>query len=274
MIVEMDYQTYPPCDALAPFIKCFWSLEAPALKEPESQHIVPDGCMEMIFHYGDLYRQFLPNGNAIIQPRSFVFGQVTSSLKIIPTGATGIIAARFHPNGFVVFSKCATHLMENRAVSLADLFGEAGTQLEKNVMAASTMENRMKEIELFLVGKLKTAPTDEIAKSSVDVLLRLKGQLSVDDLAIQLRTNRRKLERRFSSIIGLSPKQLAKIIRLQCALKMLEQNKNYTLTELALENGYFDQAHFIKDFKEFTGLSPKQFYANSMKLTSLFLGAD
>jgi transcriptional regulator GlxA family with amidase domain len=104
--------------------------------------------------------------------------------------------------------------------------------------------------------------------------LQLKGQVSVDELSEQLNINRRQLERRFASAIGLSPKQLAKIVRLQAALKMLEQGHFTSLTALAYENGYFDQAHFIKDFKEFTGLSPKQFFAGNLTMTALFVGSD
>jgi transcriptional regulator GlxA family with amidase domain len=89
-----------------------------------------------------------------------------------------------------------------------------------------------------------------------------------------LQVNRRQLERKFSSAIGLSPKQLSKVIRLQTTLKALYQEKSSTLTSVAYENGYYDQAHFIKDFREFTGVSPKEFYAGHLQLSSLFTGAE
>ena len=67
-------------------------------------------------------------------------------------------------------------------------------------------------------------------------------------------------------------KQLTKIIRLQAALKMMQQKQFATLTALAYESGYYDQAHFIKDFKEFAGTSPKEFYKDNLKLSALFIG--
>ena len=71
--------------------------------------------------------------------------------------------------------------------------------------------------------------------------------------------------------IGISPKQLGKVIRLQTALKMLLNHKTETLTQIAYENEYYDQAHFIKDFKEFTGTNPKEFLENRQNvLSSLF----
>ena len=269
----MNYQQYEPSLELQPFIKCFWSLKAPASPVAEKQRIVPDGCMEMIFHCGDLYEQFLDDGKKILQPRSFVFGQITSPLEIAPKGASDIIAARFHPDGFSPFNSMPLSKMENKAISLNSLFNKEGLQLEEQVLTASENAKRIKIIEVFLLNKLKSPEvTDRIAKQSVEMLLKLNGQLSVDDLAAHLKINRRQLERKFSSTIGLSPKQLAKVIRLQATLKMLEKKQFTSLTSLAYENGYFDQAHFIKDFKEFTGMSPGQFYTGNLKMSALFAG--
>jgi len=259
----MEYQTFEPDINLNAFVKCFWTLESPAISHPEKQRIVPDGCMEMIFHYGDLYKQYAADGSFVIQPACFVFGQVTAALEIEPTGHTGIIAARFHPDGFTPFSKTLLKEMENRAVPLQELFGEDGYGLESDVLNALTNQERIKIIETFLLKKLH----------SVEVMMQLNGQVSMDELSEQLKINRRQLERRFSSAIGLSPKQLAKIIRLQATLKMLEKKQFTSLTSLAYENGYFDQTHFIKDFKEFTGMSPKQFYADNLKMSALFIGS-
>jgi AraC-like DNA-binding protein len=78
------------------------------------------------------------------------------------------------------------------------------------------------------------------------------------------------LARKFSSAIGLSPKQLAKTIRIQTTLKKLLNEEITSLTDLAYENEYFDQAHFIKDFKEFTGLTPKEFFGDDLKMSLIF----
>ncbi|MGZ5220708.1 MAG: helix-turn-helix domain-containing protein, partial [Chitinophagaceae bacterium] len=82
------------------------------------------------------------------------------------------------------------------------------------------------------------------------------------------------MERKFVSAIGLSPKQLSRVVRLQATLKMLEQQNFGSLTSLAYENGYYDQAHFIKDFKEFTGTSPKFFFSENLKLATLFASVE
>lgn len=267
----MNYSTIEPTIDLATFVKCYWTLDAPKEIKPKKQRIVPDGCMEMIFHYGDLYKQYIRDGSYIIQPKCFVFGQISHPLDIEPTGETGIFATRFHPGGFNPFSKIPVADMENRAIPLQELFGNEGHQLEKQILNALTTEDRVKIIEPFLINRLLTPKfIDSITKLSVEIILQLNGQLTVDELSGQLNIHRRQLERKFSSAIGLSPKQLSKIIRLQATLKMLANDQFTSLTSVAYDGNYYDQAHFIKDFKEFTGLSPKKFYADNLKMSLLF----
>lgn len=267
----MNYQTYSPQEALSSFIKCYWTLSVPASDKVEKQRIVPDGCMEMIFHIGDLYKQYHPDGTYIIQPKCFVFGQITQPLEIAPVGETNIFAVRFHPDGCLPFIHMPIREMDNKAVALTTLFGDKGQALGASVCAALDIHERIKLVELFLLEQIKKAETrDRIAALSVETILTLKGQLSVTELADQLQVHRKQLERKFAAVIGLSPKQLAKIIRLQSVLKMMSEGKHEHLTALAYENGYFDQAHFIKDFKEFTGVTPGEFYAGQLKMSHLF----
>jgi AraC-like DNA-binding protein len=268
----MNYQTFEPCNELSTLIKCYWTLESPKEETPEKQIIVPDGCMEMIFHYGDLYRQYMENGTSIIQPKCFVFGQLTRPLEIEPTGETGIFSVRFHSNGFLPFTTIPIKDMENRTVSLVEMFEKDGIDIEQKILTATSTSERIQLIEAFLLHRLTDIKTiDRIVKSTVDMILTANGQLSVEELSKQTRINRRQLERKFSSAIGLSPKQLSKTIRLQATLKMLLGKKFTSLTSLAYVNEYYDQAHFIKDFKELTGFTPKEFYGNNLKMTSFFI---
>lgn len=270
----MDYQTYVPQEELAAFVKCYWTLVSPKSPDEERQRIVPDGCMEMIFHAGDLYRQYLPQETFIVQPRYFIFGQITQPLEIAATGKTNIFAVRFHPDGSLPFINIPIHEMDNKAISLEQLFGDKGNALGELICAETNPGKQIVLVENFLLQQIQKQETsDRIAALSVQTLLDLKGQLSVDELADQLQVHRRQLERKFATVIGLSPKQLAKIIRLQATLKMMGEKKYNSLTELAYENGYFDQAHFIKDFREFTGVTPGEFYAGQLKMSHLFSGA-
>lgn len=165
--------------------------------------------------------------------------------------------------------------MENTAVSLEKLFGKEGEEIEQAILTAPSTLERINRIETFLFYRLTAAENiDRIIKSVVETILTANGQLSVNELSQQTNSNRRQLERKFSSVIGLSPKQLSKIIRLQATLSMLLNKKFTSLTALSHENEYYDQAHFIKDFKELTGFTPKEFYGNHLKMSSLFYGTN
>ncbi|UPT69595.1 MAG: helix-turn-helix transcriptional regulator [Flavobacterium sp. JAD_PAG50586_2] len=271
----MDYQTFEPSEDLAAFVKCYWTLESPKEDIPEKQTIVPDGCLEMIFHHGDLYAQYTEEGNRIIQPRCFVFGQLSRPLEIEPTGVTGIFSVRFHPNGFLPFATLSIKEMENTAVSLERLFGNEGLEMEQQVLSTNSTLEKIKKVETFLLNRLTDSETvDRIVKSTIETILTANGHLSIDELSKQTNINRRQLERKFSSTIGLSPKQLSKTIRLQATLKMLLNKKFTSLTALAYDNEFYDQAHFIKDFRELTGFTPKEFYGNNLKMSSLFYGKE
>jgi AraC-like DNA-binding protein len=271
----MKYELFTPVTELQPFIKCFWTLEDDGSSAPELQRVLPDGCMEMIFHYGDLYRQYFEDGSSIIQPKSFVFGQISSYIEIAPTGVTGIIAARFLPEGLVPFIETPVSGLENKAIDLYDLFGDEGKGLEEKVISAADNPSRIKMIEEFLLNRLATPHTiDNITKACVEAIFQSQGQIGVVELADKMNINRRNMERRFTSAVGLSPKQLSRVARLQITLKMLDQKQYSSLTSLAYENGYYDQAHFIKDFKEFTGLSPKSFFSENLKFATIFATAE
>ncbi|MDR2238115.1 MAG: helix-turn-helix domain-containing protein [Chryseobacterium sp.] len=270
----MDYRTFPPHPDLSALIKCYWTLESPEEKIPQQQTIVPDGCMEMIFHYGDLYKQYMDDGSPILQPRSCVFGQLTRPLIIEPTGTTGIFSVRFHHEGFIPFASIPIKEMDDKAVSLERLFGQEGTDLEKKILDSPSTEEKINSIETFLRKKLNPQTIDRMIQSTVETLLTMNGQISVDELSRQNNINRRQLERKFSSAIGMSPKQLSKTIRLQKTLKLLLNREFSSLTSLAHEADFYDQAHFIKDFKEFTGLTPKEFYGENLKMSLLFYGTE
>jgi AraC-like DNA-binding protein len=271
----MDHQAFKPSQDLTALVKCYWTLESPKENTPTKNTIVPDGCMKMIFHYGDLYKHYPEYGNSFFLPRCFVIGQLTRPYEVEPTGETGIFFVCFHPNGFSPFTTIPLKEMENTAIPLEILFGKDGIEIEKNILAAHTAKERIDLIEAFLLSRLTHGEIiDNIVKSTVETILTADGQLSVDELCRRTNSNRRQLARKFSSAIGLSPKQLSKTIRLQATLKTLLNQKNACLSDLAYDGEYYDQAHFIKDFKEFTGLTPKEFYGDHLKMSLIFDSKD
>ena len=267
----MEYHTFQPSSDLAPIVKCYWTLDNQAQLQNEAQTIVPDGCMEMIFHYGGLYEQYVVEDSSwMIQPRCFVFGQLSRPLTIRPTGVTGIISVRFYPDTIIPLGVPVTSLTD-KAVSLITLFEDHGQNVSNQVLECSTAQERILHIESFLRDRMTHKKSiDATIKSTLDIMLDTAGSLSVEELSKRSYIGRRQLERKFAKVIGLSPKQLSKTIRLQATLRALINRRYERLSDLAFDHDYFDQAHFIKDFKEFTGVTPKEFYGTNLEFSTLF----
>jgi len=273
----MDYQTYLPHPDLESLISCYWTLEVPAAKDVQRQRIVPDGTIEMAFILGDDIKRYTSEDEFIIQPRSMVLGQIIDPFYIEPTGYVNTFAIRFYPYGFANFVSVPLKNLAKTETPIEVLFGEeTAKKLEQDIIQATDTKQRIEIIEYFLQNKLNDQVivsniVTNIVRETIDALLATKGSASITDILKGDLSKRRQLERMFVKQVGISPKQLGKLIRLQSALKMMLNKEDESLTSIAYNNEYYDQAHFIKDFKEFTGVSPKEFLGNdNMALSSVF----
>lgn len=273
----MNYQTFQAHPDLSSLVKCYWTLEVPAEFSSEKQRIVPDGCIEMAFILGEDIRRFTSETDFILQPRTMVLGQTLEPFYIQPTGYVNTFAVRFYPYGFANFVTMPIKELANRETPIAVLFGEAtSNDLEQKIIQATDTPHRIEIIEAFLLSKLnEAAMISKIVRSTIDALLATGGSSPIHATLQGALSKRRQLERKFVKQIGISPKQLARVIRLQTALKMMLNQNRETLTQIAYESEYYDQNHFIKDFKEFTGTTPKDFLEDeSLLLSTLFYSKE
>ncbi len=269
----MDYKTYEPHTNLKSLVNCYWTLEIPKQSEPQKQRIVPDGCIEMAFILGDDIKRYTSENEFILQPRAMVLGQTIEPFFIEPTGFVKTFAVRFYPYGFANFGSEPISNLANKETPINQLFGiENADDLEQKIIKAENTEQRISIIEKFLMDRLNDEKTiNRIVKNTVDSLLYTNGSASINSILKDDLSKRRQLERNFKKQIGLSPKQLGKVIRLQTALKKLLDPNSENLTDIAYKSDYFDQAHFIKDFREFTGINPKEFINHeNLTLSALF----
>jgi len=272
----VEYNTYQPDSDLKVLIKCYWTLHIPKEVPKGRQQVLSDGCMEMIFNLGDEVRRILPNDKYLVQPRSFVLGQIIQPMWIEPMGKVETFAVRFKPGHFSYFVKTAMSDLADKDTPLIALFDEDKVvEIESAISQAKDTIERITLIEAFLFDILiENIDIPSLLKDTIDKILQTNGTVSIKDVLRDHPTQRRNLERKFVKQVGTSPKQLCRVIRFQKALRaMLDSNKS--LTDVGYENGYFDQAHFIKDFKDFTGVNPRQFYTNkNFTLSSLLYSKD
>lgn len=269
----MNYETFKPHPDLEPLINFYWTLEVFAEENSQKQRIIPDGHIEMAFILGDDIKRYISDDEYILQPRAMVLGQTIEPFYIQPTGYVYTFAVSFYPYGFANFIKEPIKNLVNKETPINYLFDDVSAkELELKIIKATTTKERIGFVEEFLFERLKDRKTiDDIVKSTIDILLTSKGNVKIGKIMKQDPSKRRKLERKFLEQIGISPKQFSKVIRLQSALKVLLNEEKESLTDIAYKSEYYDQSHFIKDFKEFTGISPKDFLGNeNMSLSSLF----
>ena len=268
----MHYDTFEQNPNLNAVVKCHWILEVPADLEAPKQRIVPDGCIEMCFILGDDVRRYTSEEEFIIQPRAMVIGQITKPYFIQPVGYVNTFAVRFYPFGFANFISTSISELADKETPLEDLFDPKEVkQLVDQIIKAATTEARIAAVESFLLNKLhETTVIENIVSKTVDAISRTGGNVSINELLQENPSQRRSLERKFAKEVGISPKHLGRIIRLQAALQLMLHKKGEKLTQIAYESNYYDQAHFIKDFKDFTGINPKEYLTNDqMMLSSL-----
>src|SRR5688572_12834879 len=177
----MNYHTYQPHSDLNAFIKCYWTLEVPSQRSSPRQRIVPDGCLEMIFIFGDDIKRYTSQDKFIIQPRAMILGQITEPFFVEPTGNVNSFAVRFYPYGFASFTSTALKSLANKETPINLLFGdEPARELADKMIHAKNTNERIKFAEDFLLQKLKDKTTiDAIVKETVDTIFMTEGSESI-----------------------------------------------------------------------------------------------
>lgn len=130
-------------------------------------------------------------------------------------------------------------------------------EVEEKLAIASTDKQRIKIIEQFLLSQFKNIQTDKLIIEAVKLIYQSKGTIKVKELNEKLFISQSPFEKRFRKVVGTTAKKFASIVRFNSVPDNMNEAK--TLTEICYENHFFDQAHFIKDFKQFTGDTPEIF---------------
>lgn len=274
----ISYFNIQPKLALAKYVRAFWVLEGNDLNnKPYIHRTMADGSAELFFHYKGVF-------NELHSDRK-IEKSIASGIREHSQSASGISGPsqsfnRFYINeNFAMFGvylypfalqkifNIPASVLSNEMCDLKTLLGQEGRDLEEQVMLAKDNYQRAHIMTEFIERKLaRNYYTDTVLFASIHYIIQTKGKINVEDLSKQYFLSSRQFERKFKTFSGFSPKLYSRIIRFQSAVNQYGNN-NKSLTEIAYDCGYYDQSHFIHDFKAFSGYHPKQYFSGNAEGT-------
>jgi len=250
----VKFDKHFPTEQLKPYIKYFVVSE----NDVESEYkVFPSSGLVIGFQYkGQLA---IVKDNRENNLTSAGITGITDSYKVFKNSADiGTVLVYFTEIGFTHFSSNPTNELFNLSLSLDDIFDKNSiAEVEEKLAIANTDKLRIKIVEQFLVSQLKDIQTDKLIVEAVKLIYQSNGTIRIKELNKKLLISQSPFEKRFRKVVGTTAKKFASIVRFNSVLDNMNEAK--TLTEICYENNFFDQAHFIKDFKQFTGDTPENF---------------
>lgn len=232
-------------------------LDAPAaFGSPE--RITPDGLMELVFHYRAPMACRYDGEEFAPQPRSVAVSQTQRFLEIRPEGNSGLVSVRFHPWGAYHFFRPPVCEFADRQTPSEALWGREAIELEERLALASGGRERIAILERFLLAQLRRHHKKDV-EPLVRAVWKRKGHVAVQRLCRELGIGERSLQRTFADALGTTPKRFARLCRFLHACSLLSNGHDRGLADIGLACGYYDQSHFIAEFKAFSGMTPRQF---------------
>jgi AraC-like DNA-binding protein len=222
-----------------------WDLRG---QEPYVQETLPYPSVHLVFEPG----------------ASRVCGVITGKFARRLEGAGQVFGVKFRPGAFYPFLRSPVSRLTDQVIGLQDAFDVAGDALERAIFVQASHERQIELVERFLRTRLpKRDQAIETINRIVDGIIADRAITKVEDVARRFNIGKRTLQRLFSQYVGVSPKWVIKRYRLQEAADQLADGAAADWPKMALDLGYFDQAHFIKDFKMIVGRTPGE-YARSL----------
>jgi len=256
----MKYFEVKPSSILRNYIKCFWYLEKDySSNYLSSEVILPDGCVDFVFQAQGSKLYLQTDGRSIYLADNFLIGLQKDPIRLFSKGKSITYGIRFFAYGVYPFLKIPLNKLQKSTFDLDDLFGNELSKITEKVKNLP-IQQVFEEFEKFLFSRLSTFKKDiQSVEAATQVLFQTRGFADIARLAIDLNLSTRSLERKFDETVGLSPKSLARVIRFDHIKNELILKPQTPLTALSFRFGYFDQAHFIHDFKQFSGEIPSIF---------------
>lgn len=261
----MRYREITPNGFLKDYIQCYFVCESDNAVFTEDQ-VFATGSLEIMFNLGNDGPQQIKNGGLINQPAIQLWGQTIQPFTFASFGKHSMLGIRFFTHTAACFFNEPIAEFNDRMIDFSDIGGKDVIQLHSKLSEAKSLNVRIELIEKFLRKKLMLHDNRfnklGLVNSVMQDLNRDDFFENINSVAARYGLSSRYLQKVFFNYSGLTPHLFSKIARFQKSLHLVA-GKKASLTSIALDCGYFDQSHFIKDFKFFTGATPSHFSPES-----------
>lgn len=250
-----SYLELPPCNALKPFIRCFWGTSVPIypeMKRPESSTlIIPDVCMDIIFEF-DAENRLIRSGFCSLDERPH-FSNVMDCIHPYST-----FAIRFYAWTAGIFTGESMRGRKNQTLDVDEFFPTIRKELVPLLMTETSLERRARLANAYFFRKLDQGSMNCNLMNSVAEIVCTRGTVRMSDLSKRIALSARQMERAFDEAMGISPKGFASLVRYQLLWQDMCYSPRVDVQDLVFKYGYFDQAHLLNDFKKHHGMTPEQ----------------
>jgi AraC-like DNA-binding protein len=265
---DLHYRVVAPHPLLVPYVGCYWVLKSARDRPPRRELILPDGYAELIFNLGNSYtwenqaRQLSQRIRTI-----HLVGERDSSILVNLPGGIDQIGVKFKPMGLFALLHQPLSAIANQLIHVTNLEDTSLNELGEQVFDAPTDGARLELINRFFLQRLLVAePPEPLVEQALQTILHRQGNVRVDELSQQLGTHYKALERKFKIYVGLTPKTFARVVRFKHTYKQFHAIAPHD-PSFFLDLGYYDQNHFIKDFKYFLNTTPTAYRRKSSAIS-------
>lgn len=261
---DAGYWEQPPCDALKPYIRCFWGTLHPIAPQDASATeaipglVIPDTCMDIIFDINYTQNHF--SGTFCTLDEASYRTSSTPCPDIIAT-----FGIRFYAWTANLFADWDFTGSKNQCFEAKPLFRQLTKVLEPVLFDIPDLFGKMQLAESVLLSMLSHRQPEANLLNAVHRLLRSNGRAKISDLTDYAAISPRKLERIFQRYMGLSPKSFASLVRYQLLWQDMATNPSFDVLDAVEKYGYTDQAHLLNDFKRRHLMNPKEALAFASK---------
>lgn len=262
----MEYSTFVPNPQLQHVVECYWIVEG---SDTVTQKIIPDGSSELVFHFGDRYKVHTEGTEETLQSFAIAAGQLNKSIFLTPTGNSGVLGVKLRPLGMWRLLGCDMDLLTNETYALGDVLDQETEDLIDMIRSAGNNHERIHIVETFLLRRVKRKDPSAL-EPLISEIHQHKGQVYIRELSGKFKVSGRKIERLFLQQVGVPAKLYSRLVRFAHVYRLVQQPE-LTKAEATYLCGYFDQAHFNKEFREFTGENPESYFSQNHAFSNFFL---